>query len=270
MQSRNDAFEIQPFPRSRRLVLDAGWNARRRHMMHGFLEVDVTTPRALIRQHQARTGERLSLTAFIAACLGQAVEADRSVQAYRDWRGRLVIFDEVDATLAIEIEIDGHKTPLMHILRGVNRHSPYELHQEIRAVQSNPGGSAGMGFIRYFPLLPTFLRRLVYLLVERNPRWMKRTGGTVGLTSVGMFGSRSGWGVGMPVHSLAVMIGGIAQKPGVVEGRIEAREYLNLTVSFDHNVVDGAPAARFAQRFADLIESGYGLETPPAESQVIP
>jgi pyruvate/2-oxoglutarate dehydrogenase complex dihydrolipoamide acyltransferase (E2) component len=86
---------------------------------------------------------------------------------------------------------------------------------------------------------------------------MKRSGGTVGLTSVGMFGTRSGWGLGMPVHSLAVMVGGIAQKPGVVDGRIEAREYLDLTLSFDHNIVDGAPAARFAQKCADLIESGW-------------
>jgi hypothetical protein len=28
---------------------------------------------------------------------------------------------------------------------------------------------------------------------------------------------------------------------------------------FDHDVVDGAPAARFVERLVDLIESGYGL-----------
>lgn len=256
----NDACEVQPFPRSRQLVLDAGWNARRRHMIHGFLEIDVTVPRERMRQHEAQTNERLSLTAFIASCLGQAVDADRSVHAYRDWRGRLVIFDEVDATLAIEVEIDGRKIPMMHILRGINRRSCYDLHQEIRAIQSNPDRSQGMGFIRYFPYLPTFIRRLIYLIVERNPRWMKRNGGTVGLTSVGMFGKRSGWGLGMPVHSLAVMVGGIAQKPGVVDGRIEPRETLDLTLSFDHNIVDGAPATRFAQRFVELIECGHGLD----------
>jgi pyruvate/2-oxoglutarate dehydrogenase complex dihydrolipoamide acyltransferase (E2) component len=256
----NDHYELQPFPRSRRLVLDAGWNARRRHMMHGLLEVDVSVPRERIRQHAERTGERLSFTAFIAACLGQAVDDDRTVHAYRDWRGRLVVFDEVDATLAIEVEIDGHKIPMMHILRGINQRSCFDLHQEIRSIQSRPERSEGMGFIRYFPYLPTFLRRLIYRIVERNPRWMKRAGGTVGLTSVGMFGTHSGWGIGMPVHSLAVMVGGIAQKPGVVDGRIEAREYMDLTISFDHNIVDGAPAARFAQKFIELIECGYGLD----------
>jgi len=259
-RSLNDACEVQPFPRSRQLVLDAGWNASRRHMMHGFLEVDVTVPRERMHQYEALRGERLSFTAFIAACLGQAIDADRTVHAYRDWRGRLVIFDEVDATLAIEVEITGHKVPMMHILRGINRRSCHELHQEIRAIQSSPERSEGMGFARYFPYLPAFARHLIYLIVERNPRWMKRAGGTVGLTSVGMFGKRSGWGLGMPIHSLSVMVGGIAQKPGVVDGRIEVREFLDLTLSFDHNIVDGAPAARFAQRFVELIECGHGLD----------
>jgi pyruvate/2-oxoglutarate dehydrogenase complex dihydrolipoamide acyltransferase (E2) component len=34
---------------------------------------------------------------------------------------------------------------------------------------------------------------------------------------------------------------------------------LNLTVTFDHDIVDGAPAARFVHRLVELVESGYGL-----------
>jgi pyruvate/2-oxoglutarate dehydrogenase complex dihydrolipoamide acyltransferase (E2) component len=35
---------------------------------------------------------------------------------------------------------------------------------------------------------------------------------------------------------------------------------LNLTVMFDHDVVDGAPATRFTRHLVELIESGYGLD----------
>ena len=56
------------------------------------------------------------------------------------------------------------------------------------------------------------------------------------------------------------MVGGIAQKPGVVDGCIVPREYLDVTLSFDHNIVDGAPAARFAQKFSELIEDGFGFD----------
>jgi pyruvate/2-oxoglutarate dehydrogenase complex dihydrolipoamide acyltransferase (E2) component len=44
-----------------------------------------------------------------------------------------------------------------------------------------------------------------------------------------------------------------------VDGRIEIREFLCLTLSFDHDIIDGAPAARFTSRLKALIESGYGL-----------
>ena len=56
-----------------------------------------------------------------------------------------------------------------------------------------------------------------------------------------------------------LVIQGIPISPGLAEGQIEPREYLSLTVSFDHDIVDGAPAARFTERFKDLIEKGYGL-----------
>ena len=61
-------------------------------------------------------------------------------------------------------------------------------------------------------------------------------------------------------HGLNLIVGGIAWKPAVVEGRIEPREILDLTVMYDHDVIDGAPAARFTQRLVELIESGYGLD----------
>lgn len=61
---------------------------------------------------------------------------------------------------------------------------------------------------------------------------------------------------------------GSSRKPAIVEDRIEPREILNLTVVFDHDVVDGAPAARFVERLVDLIESGAGLdEMTPTEPQ---
>jgi pyruvate/2-oxoglutarate dehydrogenase complex dihydrolipoamide acyltransferase (E2) component len=44
------------------------------------------------------------------------------------------------------------------------------------------------------------------------------------------------------------------------EERIEARDFLSLTLTFDHDVVDGAPAARFTERLKELIETGAGLD----------
>ena len=93
----------------------------------------------------------------------------------------------------------------------------------------------------------------------RYPRLQKNYGGTVGVTAVGMFGKGSGWGIPTAAHTLDITLGGISEKPVVVDGRLETREYLNMTISMDHDIIDGAPATRFASRLKDLIESGYGL-----------
>jgi pyruvate/2-oxoglutarate dehydrogenase complex dihydrolipoamide acyltransferase (E2) component len=74
-----------------------------------------------------------------------------------------------------------------------------------------------------------------------------------------MFGQGGGWGLPVPAHSLQITLGGIAQKPGVADDRIEIREYLSVTISLDHDVVDGAPAARFTRCFQELVEQGAGL-----------
>ena len=51
----------------------------------------------------------------------------------------------------------------------------------------------------------------------------------------------------------------IDEKPGIIDGQIAIREYLSLTISFDHDIIDGTPAARFTQRLQALIESGFGV-----------
>jgi pyruvate/2-oxoglutarate dehydrogenase complex dihydrolipoamide acyltransferase (E2) component len=75
-----------------------------------------------------------------------------------------------------------------------------------------------------------------------------------------MFGEGGGWAVSPTNYTLQVTVGGISEKPRVVDGEIATRELLDLTVTFDHDVVDGAPATRFAQRLGELVEDARGLE----------
>jgi pyruvate/2-oxoglutarate dehydrogenase complex dihydrolipoamide acyltransferase (E2) component len=224
-----------------------------------LVEMDVTRARQAIRDHKLQTGEALSFTAFIMACLGRAVDMNKRMQAYRNWRDQLVIFDDVDVNTMFEVEVDGHKIIRPHIIRAVNKKTLRDIHEEIRAFQAGHEGSRESNFIGWFVLLPGFIRRLFLGALFKNPRWLKEMNGTVSLTAVGMFGTGGGWGIPVTNHTLQITLGGIAEKPGVVEGRIEVREYLSVTVSFDHDIVDGAPAARFIQRLKELIESAHGL-----------
>lgn len=51
----------------------------------------------------------------------------------------------------------------------------------------------------------------------------------------------------------------MAEKPAVVNGEIVVRTFLDLSLAFDHDVVDGAPAARFVAKLKEILESGAVL-----------
>lgn len=159
----SDQFQVFPFPRERGVTVDGGRITSWKHPIYALVEIDVTKPRQLIREHKQRTGESLSFTAFIIACLGKAVDADRQVQAYRDWRNRLIVFDDVDVNTMIEIEMDGRKMVLPHFVRAANKRTFREIHDEIRAAQTQPQTTREFG-VRWFVHLPQFARD-IFLLV---------------------------------------------------------------------------------------------------------
>jgi hypothetical protein len=270
MAKSSGRYQVVEFPPSRREtpgLLDIVWG---KHAIYGLVEVDVTAARQIMARHKARTGETLSFTGYLVYCLARAVQEDKSVQAYLKGRSRLVMFDDVDVGLPVERQLDGKRVPVGHVIRRANHKTFREIHSEIRLLQAQPvPPSKGIApWLRFALLLPWPLSRPFPALLRAAIRWdpaiLVDQAGTIGVTSVGMFGQRAGWGLTPPLHSLSVVVGGIAQRPAVVEGRLESREMLSLTIAFDHDVVDGAPAARFVRRLLDLIESGHGLAEDPA------
>jgi len=269
--SPSAAYTATPFPRERWLMVDGGRIGRQKHLIHGLVEFDVTQPRALLREHKRQTGEAISFTAFIAHCLGQAVGQHKAMHAYRSWRNQLILFDDVDVQTFFAVKSkQGREMILPRILRAANCRTVRELHAEIRAFQDGHGRSPEGKALGWFVRLPGPIRRAVYWAALRNPPVFKSIMGTVSLTAIGMFGDGGGWGLPVPAHSLQITIGGIAEKPGVVDRRIEIREYLSVTISLDHDVVDGAPAARFTQSFKALVEQGAGLTDAFASSATAP
>ncbi len=99
---KNATYSIETFHPFRQLVIDGMDLAARKHHIHGLVEVDITVARERIRQIHERTGERLSFTGFIVHCCARAVDEDKHLHAYRDWRNRLILFDDVDVSFGVE------------------------------------------------------------------------------------------------------------------------------------------------------------------------
>ncbi|HEX2915696.1 MAG TPA: 2-oxo acid dehydrogenase subunit E2 [Chloroflexia bacterium] len=268
MNKKIKNYHVVDLPLVRRVVLSfvdelSSWE----HYMYGLLEVDVTVARQLMEEYKGRTGERLSFTGYLAFCLARAVDQDKSVQAYLKGRKQLVMFDDVDVGMMVERQIDQTRAPVGFVIRRANQKSFMEIHREIRAAQAAPAPSSKEipAWLRLLLRVPWPLTKLLPALVRlakrRDPaRMWVAMAGTVGISAVGMFGNSGGWGLAPMEHSLCLIVGGIARKPVLVREQVEPREILNLTVVLDHDVIDGAPAARFTRRLVELIESGYGLQ----------
>lgn len=253
-------YQVAPYTKYRRWMVEMFRSVQHKRMMHALFEVDVTGARTLLRERQETTGEALSFTAFLIACLAKAVDEHKAVHAYRQGRSRLILFDDVDVYTPVEHDLAAQKQVVPTIIRAANRKTVRQIHQEIRVAQSQDMVTV----MRQLRFPPSVLFRPYFWLFSwrgrRDPRVWKRAVGTVGLTAVGMFGDGAGWGIPIPSPSLMMTVGGIGEKPARGDGRITQREYLSLTISFDHELVDGAPAARFTRRLKELIESGYGLD----------
>jgi len=148
-------------------------------------------------------------------------------------------------------------------VRKANEKSFRQIHEEIRTAQTKEirdntiGGGKLPRTIVFLLKLPYFLRKIGWWKLRRDPFLKKEVMGTVGVTSVGMFGSGRAHIIMIGFHSLEFGIGGISKS--VSAGT--TKESLSLTVMFDEDVNYGAPAARFISRLSELMQSGFALES---------
>ena len=248
---RPRGLEVLPFPSSRRAVTAAVRAGRRIIPMHGLLEVDVTEARRRLADHDPP----LSMTAFVIAAVARAVAVHPEVHAYRNWRGKLVRHRHVDVQTIVEVPTEQGPFGLVHVVRDADIRGVADISTELRGVKadltSTGTGRALQGLAPLAGHIPG-LFPVMYAVMRRSVRAHRLTG-TVQLTAVGMFAAGGGFAIAPPtLASLLVVVGGWSRRPRVVGSEIAVRDVLDLTVSIDHNVVDGAPATRFG---ADLRRS---------------
>ena len=84
-------------------------------------------------------------------------------------------------------------------------------------------------------------------------------GGTFTITNLGNFGIDAFTPIINPPESAILGVGRILKKPVVHNDEIVIRSMLTLSLTFDHRVVDGAPAAQFLQTVSGYIQDPYLL-----------
>ncbi|MFX0177170.1 MAG: 2-oxo acid dehydrogenase subunit E2 [Candidatus Hodarchaeota archaeon] len=260
------SYKISKFPIDRIPTLDFLAVGDNKHYVKGLIEVDVTNGRQLLKNYEIKKAVKLSFTAWLLKCIGKAANEFKEVHSLMKGKRKIISFDDVDISVPVERLAKGIKIVIPVVIRKTNKKSVKKIHEEIRSAQSEEiDGATVLGEsplkkrVKFYTRLPKSIRRFLIKKLLKNPFRVKKIMGTIIVTAIGMFGKLYGWPIPTTSHPLAFAIGGITKKPGVINDKIEIREHLTITVLFNHDVVDGAPAARFIDKLKDLIESGYGL-----------
>jgi pyruvate/2-oxoglutarate dehydrogenase complex dihydrolipoamide acyltransferase (E2) component len=248
-------YTLRRIPRARRPVIDRLAGASRRYQVHALVELDVSEA----KERMARTEPHVSWTGFLLATIGRAVAAHPEVNARRAG-GRILTFDRVDLGATVERHWQGRTVLDIVAIHAADRRTAAEVSAILHAAKNGPGEPhEPRGAMRAVLRLPGPLRRTLVRIAGTRPRVAASFGPAVGVTSIGMFSSAWGWAVPLAPLTLIATVGGVSDRAVVREGRVVVRAMLPLTLSFDHAVIDGAPAARFTETLRELIETAAVL-----------
>jgi pyruvate/2-oxoglutarate dehydrogenase complex dihydrolipoamide acyltransferase (E2) component len=207
---------------------------------------------------------RVSWTGFVIASVVRAVAQHPDVNSGMAGND-ILYFDRVDVGATVERHWQGRTVLDIVSIPDADRKGCAEISEILHRAKLGPGEPhTQRGLTRALMRLPGPLRRTGIRMVARRPSVAATFGPAVGVTSVGMFTRSWGWAIPVAPLTVTVTVGGVADRPVVQHGEVVARATLPLTLSFDHSVVDGAPAARFTETLRTLVESAAAFSVAAA------
>jgi pyruvate dehydrogenase E2 component (dihydrolipoamide acetyltransferase) len=218
-----------PFSGMRKMVAK-GVTASAQTAVHVTLvtEVDMTECVSLrgqlLAEIEREYGVRLSYTDFIVKAAAKAI-LDKPIVNASLQGDVIIISDSINIGIATAIE-GGLLVP---VVKNVQSKSVIAISKEIKALAERA---------RSGKATPDDL-----------------SGGTFTITNLGVYGVDSFTPIITPGQSAILAVCRIADKPVVVNGQILIRSMMNLCLSFDHRIMDGAPAAEFLARLRDILQS---------------
>jgi len=196
-------------------------------------EVDMTEMikhrNALLEQEEA-IGARISYTDILVLAIARAINDNPIINASLI-ESEIKVWEDINIGVAVAVEQDGEWGLIVPVVRNADRKNLVEIDKEVRSLTEKA---------RAGKLMPDDV-----------------SGGTFTLTNLGAFGG--GWGFGTPIinqpESAILGTGAITDRAVVRDGQIVIRPILTCSFTYDHRVIDGAPAAQFMVSLTQLLEN---------------
>jgi pyruvate dehydrogenase E2 component (dihydrolipoamide acetyltransferase) len=192
------------------------------------MEVDMTEAVALRRRQlggwERAHGVRVSLNDFLTFAVSRTLREFPDLNARLEER-EIKVLEDIHLGVAMAIP-EGLIVP---VIRHADQRSLWEIAQE----------SA----------------RLAAQAHERKLTLDDVSGGTFTITNLGTYGIEIFTPIVNYPQCAILGVGRVAERPVVAPGRLEVRSLMYLSLSFDHRVIDGAPAAVFLQQLKERLET---------------
>jgi pyruvate dehydrogenase E2 component (dihydrolipoamide acetyltransferase) len=200
-----------------------------------FTEADASAlveARAQLNAELARGGIKISYNALLIAITARVLRDHPQLNA-------CLVDDQIHyyAGINIGLAVDSERGLLAPVIRNADRLDPVTIQQTgDELIQRALGGQS---------------------------RPDDLAGGTFTLTNLGMFDVDGFTPIINQPQAAILGIGRIMARPVVgADNEVRVRQMMTLSLSFDHRLVDGGPAARFLQRIKQLIERPFALMIP--------
>jgi len=228
--------KVIPLTGIRKVIADRmSFSARTAPRVTIFMEVDMSEVarirERLIPEIEKTHRVRLTYTEMLVKAVAKALERHPIVNSIIVGE-EIRLMDEINIGVAVAIE-DGLVVPVVH---EANKKSLTEIAVAVERVVEKA-------------------RRREKLLPE------EASGSTFTITNTGLFGVDFSTPIINPPESAILGFGRIVEKPVVVGGQVVIRPMGHLSLSFDHRVMDGTPAAQFLADVKRILENYYILLT---------
>ena len=195
-------------------------------------EADATGLVSAREQLSVELGEKVSYNTLLAMIAARALKEHPNLNAAWDESGgapRVLLRDGIHISIAVDTE-RGLYVP---VLRDCATKSLAQLHRE--------------------------LNDLIARAIAGRLSPDQMLGGTFTITNLGMYEIDAFTPILNLPEAAILGVGRILARPVALENQVVIRQMMTLSLTFDHRVVDGAPAARFLQRLKTLIERPFAL-----------
>ena len=259
-------YSIRKFPHTRIATIDICEIGKRKHHVTALIELDVSRSREKIKGYNKENSNNISFTAWLINVISCTIKQYETASSYLKGKSRLIIFDDINVSMVVEKDLNGQKVPIPLIIEKANEKSIESITMQISNARNERLTDKNIvlqqetnPLEKIYYVLPGFIRRYVWRYMLKHPHLAFKRMGNVAFTTIGMMGKVNGWFIPMSVHPICFGISSIIKKPVVIENKIEIREILNMTILLDHDVIDGAPMARFISDLSKNIENGINL-----------